>query len=158
ISRGAYEVGVCSEVSHRTVVSDPSATVGPESDVERTIERLLVLRVRLYERLVTRSITGEIHDLEHKRLSNIGKVDELDLVPDFWGRLRRIRRREAEITFQRIECCTALHRADRKRVRHEVDPSERGVGRLERQRRADWLRGECKHVTDRDILGQNVRD
>src|SRR5262249_15902889 len=118
ISRGAYEVGVCSEVSHRTVVSDPSATVGPESDVERTIERLLVLRVRLYERLVTRSITGEIHDLEHKRLSNIGKVDELDLVTDFWGRLSRIRRREAEITFQRIECCTALHRADRKRVRH----------------------------------------
>ena len=39
----AYEVGVCSVVSHRAVVSDPSATVGSESDVERTIERRLAL-------------------------------------------------------------------------------------------------------------------
>ncbi|MGC2045014.1 MAG: hypothetical protein WA669_14430 [Pseudolabrys sp.] len=70
---------VYSEVSHRTVVGDPSATVGPESDVERTIERLLVFSVALYERLVTRIIMGEIHDLEHKRLPNFGKVDELDL-------------------------------------------------------------------------------
>ena len=79
IGRGAFEVSVCSEVSHRTVVWYPSATVGPESDVERTIERLLVFSVALYERLVTRIIMGEIHDLEHKRLPNFGKVDELDL-------------------------------------------------------------------------------
>ena len=29
IGRGAYEVSVCSGVSHRTVVSEPRATVGP---------------------------------------------------------------------------------------------------------------------------------
>ena len=69
-------MSICSEVSLRTVVWYPSATVGPQSDVERTIERLLVFSVALYERLV---ITSEIHDLEHKRLPNFGKVDELDL-------------------------------------------------------------------------------
>ena len=99
-------MGVCSEVSHRTVVCNPSAIVGPESDVERTIERLLVFTVALYERLVTRIITGEIHDLEHKRLPNFGKVDELDLVTDFWGRGSRIRRREAEITLSAAPRCT----------------------------------------------------
>ena len=99
----AYEVGVCSVVSHRAVVSNPSATVGSESDVERTIERRLVFRGSSYERLVTRLVTGEIHDLEHKWLPNVGKVDELDLVTNFWGRGSRIRRREAEITLQRIE-------------------------------------------------------
>ena len=79
-------------------------------------------------------VTGEIHDLEHKRFPNFGKVDELDLMTDFWGRGSRIRRREAEITLQRIERRTALHRAYGKGVRHEVDTGERGVGRLEGQR------------------------
>src|SRR5262249_35743981 len=61
---GPHPVSVCSVVSHRTVVSDPSATVGSESDVERTIERRLALSGTRYERLVTRLVTGEIHDLE----------------------------------------------------------------------------------------------
>src|SRR5262249_19806957 len=98
-----YEVGVCSVVSHRAVVSNPSATVGSESDVERTIERRLAFGGTRYERLVTRLVSGEIHDLEHKWLPSVGKVDELDLVTDFWRWGSRIRRREAEITLQRIE-------------------------------------------------------
>src|SRR5215831_14523963 len=117
----AYEVGVCSVVSHRAIVSDPSATVGPESDVERTIESRLAYSGIRYERLVTRLVTGEIHDLEHKRFPRTGKVDELDLVTDFWGRGSGIRRREAEITLQGIERRSALHRTDGKGVRHEVD-------------------------------------
>ena len=127
-------MGVCSVVSHRAVVSDPSATVGSESDVERTIESRLALSVARYERLVSRYVTGEIHDLEHKRLPNFGKVDELDLMTNFWGRGSRIRRREAEITLQRIERRSTLHRTDGKGVRHEVDAGEGRVRRLDRQR------------------------
>src|SRR5262249_21623471 len=129
-----YEVGVCSVVSHRAVVSNPSATVGSESDVERTIERRLALSGVRYERLVTRLVSGEIHDLEHKWLASVGKVDELDLVTDFWRWGSRIRRREAEITLQRIERRSTLHRTDGKGVRHEVDAGEGRVGRLGRQR------------------------
>ena len=74
---------------------------------------------------------GETHDLELKRLPNFGKVNQLDLMTDFWGRGSRIRAREAEITLQRIERCAALHRTYGEGVRHEVDAGERGVGRLE---------------------------
>src|SRR5262249_21797982 len=52
----AYELGgrwlrcaTLTKIAHRTVVRDPSATVRPESDVERTIER--VLAIGAHERL-----------------------------------------------------------------------------------------------------------
>src|SRR5439155_26986795 len=42
-----------------------------------------------------------------------------------------------------------------KRFGNKVDPGERRVSRLNRQRRGDWLWWERQHVTDRDVLGQN---
>src|SRR5262249_19499964 len=88
----AYEHGgraTLTEIAHRTVVDDPGAAVGPELDVVRTMEGVVVYGIGLYERLVTRLVEGEPHDFERKRLS---KVNELDLMTDFWGWFSRIRK------------------------------------------------------------------
>src|SRR5262249_37932260 len=87
-----YEFGVCTtlpKVSYGTVVDDIGATVGPESEVGRTIEPMGAVNERLVARLVFR----EPRDLERKRLTNAGKVDVLHHMTDL---IRpRICRREA---------------------------------------------------------------
>src|SRR5262245_61580272 len=97
------------EVSHRAVVGNPGAAVGPEFYVGRTIEPAdAAARKRLLEGVVE----GEPLDLELKRavaavivplVAASVEVDELDLVPDFRGGVCRIRRREAEVALERIQ-------------------------------------------------------
>ncbi len=164
---GDLELGVrvrLAEVSHRAVVGDPGAAVGPELDVGRTIEAADAVHKGLLEGLVE----GEAADLELERpviivplslvvsvpvfVAAAVEVDELDLMPDFRC---PVRRREAEVALERIQRGAALYRAADKGVRHEGNAGERGVRGLDRQGRRDRLRRECEHVVDRNILAQN---
>ena len=75
----AYEFRVrigLAEVAHRAVVGDPGAAVRPEPHVGRTIER--VDAAGAYKGLLEGLVKGEARDLELKRLTNFGKVKQLD--------------------------------------------------------------------------------
>ena len=77
----AYEFRVrigLAEVAHRAVVGNPSAAVGPEPDVGRTIER--VEEARAHKGLLEVLVKCEARNFELKRLLNFGKVKEFDLM------------------------------------------------------------------------------
>ena len=67
------------EVAHRAIVGDPGAAVRPEPHVGRTIERV---SAATYKGLIDGLVIASAN-LELKRLTNFGKVKELDLMTDF---------------------------------------------------------------------------
>ena len=108
------------EVAHRAVVGDPGAAVRPEPHVGRTIERV---DATTYKGLLEGLVKYEARDLELKRLTNFGKVKQLDLMTDF--RIP-IRPRETEIALQCIERSATLHRPLGKEIGTKSMPVNEG--------------------------------
>src|SRR5713101_5877678 len=102
-------MGVGADVAYNTVIHDVGATIGSEPDVERPVERGSM--VRTDERLITGVIAGKVLDVEGKRLVSFrGEVDQLDLVSHFGRREGRVRRREPEISLERVQSGPILQR------------------------------------------------
>ena len=96
-------------VAHGAIIGDVRASIRTESHDCRTVEPGGM--VGADECLVSCDVPGEAQDLQCNRLIPLlNEVDQLDLVSDFGRRLGGIRRREAEIAFERIQHRTSLDR------------------------------------------------
>src|SRR4029077_5484846 len=94
-------VGVrLSEIPHRAVIDDVGATVGAELDVRGTVEPGCTAD----ERLLEGGVVSKPLDLEAKRrVWQLVKVDQLDLVSNLGGGWGGICRREAEIALETVK-------------------------------------------------------
>lgn len=100
-------------------------------------------------------VTGERHRRINRARANefIALIGALPIVID-----EQTPSLALSTVLEAIERGTLPHRNADKGPGYEVDRGERGMRRLDRQRRGDRLRRKCQHITDRDILLEDLRE
>src|SRR5215475_9692697 len=145
---------VAAVVAHGAVIDYVGAPVRAEPDVRRPVEPGGVIGAD--KRLVARVVAGEPLDLQRERfVALLVKVYQLDLMADLGSRGGGVRGREPEIPLQDVQGCPLFDRPTEKRLWGEVDPGERRVRPLDRQRRGDLLRRKRQHIADWNIFCQH---
>jgi hypothetical protein len=145
---GADEMGVAAVVPHRTIIREVSATVGAKPDHRRTIEPASSGEERLIPLLRAKFWILKASAL----FQSLVEVDQLYFMTDLRGGIGSVRCREPVITFQDVQRGAAFDGPAHKRPGHKVDPGERRICSLNRQRRGDRLGREGQLVADRDIF------